>query len=213
MRPLFAQERVAASAGSFSWTGFLALSRTQDRLDASGRRRAIRGPHGASRRSWAEDDGTPDALRDIVRDYALETLADPDAVLVLDETGFLKPGQSVVRRGAPVHRLGRQDHELPDRRVRRPCASRHGHAFIDPGVISAQGLGRTIRRGWRRLMCAGKRTGFATKPSPCSCDDRSGDRGKRTLRLLVAADTVYGVGEIESATARRQRLCSLACRA
>jgi SRSO17 transposase len=33
-------------------------------------------------------------LRDIVRDYALETLADPDAVLVIDETGFLKPGKS-----------------------------------------------------------------------------------------------------------------------
>ena len=31
-----------------------------------------------------------DALRDIVRDYALETLADDDAVLVIDETGFLK---------------------------------------------------------------------------------------------------------------------------
>ena len=29
-------------------------------------------------------------MRDIVRDYALETLADADAVLVVDETGFLK---------------------------------------------------------------------------------------------------------------------------
>ena len=29
-------------------------------------------------------------MRDIVREYALETLADQDAVLVLDETGFLK---------------------------------------------------------------------------------------------------------------------------
>jgi SRSO17 transposase len=34
-----------------------------------------------------------DALRDIVRDYALETLADDDAVLVIDETGFLKQGK------------------------------------------------------------------------------------------------------------------------
>jgi len=31
-----------------------------------------------------------DALRDIVRDYPLETLADDDAVLVIDETDFLK---------------------------------------------------------------------------------------------------------------------------
>jgi len=30
------------------------------------------------------------ALRDIVRDYVIEHLADDDAVLVIDETGFLK---------------------------------------------------------------------------------------------------------------------------
>ena len=35
-----------------------------------------------------------DALRDVVRDYALETLADPAAVLVVDETGFLKQGKA-----------------------------------------------------------------------------------------------------------------------
>ncbi len=35
-----------------------------------------------------------DALRDVVRDYALETLADADAVLVIDETGFLKQGEA-----------------------------------------------------------------------------------------------------------------------
>jgi SRSO17 transposase len=33
-----------------------------------------------------------DALRDVVRDYALETLAEGDGVLVIDETGFLKQG-------------------------------------------------------------------------------------------------------------------------
>jgi SRSO17 transposase len=35
-----------------------------------------------------------DALREVVRDYALESLADRDAVLVLDETGFLKQGKA-----------------------------------------------------------------------------------------------------------------------
>src|SRR3954465_3125517 len=34
-----------------------------------------------------------DALRDVVRDYALETLTEGDAVLVIDETGFLKQGK------------------------------------------------------------------------------------------------------------------------
>ena len=37
------------------------------------------------RRDWDAD-----ALRDIDRDYVIEQLADDDAVLVIDETGFLK---------------------------------------------------------------------------------------------------------------------------
>lgn len=37
-------------------------------------------------------DWDADALRDIVRDYVIEHLADDDAVLVIDETGFLKQG-------------------------------------------------------------------------------------------------------------------------
>ena len=35
-----------------------------------------------------------DGLRDIVRDYVVEHLADETAVLVLDETGFLKQGKA-----------------------------------------------------------------------------------------------------------------------
>jgi SRSO17 transposase len=37
-----------------------------------------------------------DALHEIVRDYALETLADPETVLVFDETGFLKQGKGLL---------------------------------------------------------------------------------------------------------------------
>lgn len=35
-----------------------------------------------------------DSLRDIVRDYIQETLGDEVAVLVIDETGFLKKGKA-----------------------------------------------------------------------------------------------------------------------
>ncbi|GAB3385414.1 hypothetical protein GCM10027514_25900 [Azotobacter armeniacus] len=38
--------------------------------------------------------GEADALRDLVRAYVLEHLADDKAVLVLDETGFLKQGRA-----------------------------------------------------------------------------------------------------------------------
>jgi SRSO17 transposase len=37
-------------------------------------------------------DWDPDAVRDDLRAYVVETLGDPDAVLILDETGFLKKG-------------------------------------------------------------------------------------------------------------------------
>jgi SRSO17 transposase len=35
-----------------------------------------------------------DALSDIVREYALETLTNEEAVVVIDETGFLKQGKT-----------------------------------------------------------------------------------------------------------------------
>jgi SRSO17 transposase len=90
MRPLFTQERVAASAGLFL-DGLLGEERRKTgwmRAEAAGdpgpwRQQALLG-----RGRWSADD-----LRGIVCDYALETLADKDAVLVIDETGFLKQGK------------------------------------------------------------------------------------------------------------------------
>ena len=49
---------------------------------------------GGSRRFWRRGRWDADALRDIVRDTVVEHLADGDAVLVIDETGFLKLGKA-----------------------------------------------------------------------------------------------------------------------
>src|SRR3954452_16440016 len=69
-------------------------------------------------------------LRDLVRDYALEALADAAAVLVLDETGFLKRGRSscgVARQyTGPAGKV--TDCQAG---VFAACASRHGHALVD----------------------------------------------------------------------------------
>lgn len=78
MRPLFTQERVAVSAERFM-DGLLGEERRKTgwmRAEVAGdpgpwRQQVILG-----RRRWDAD-----ALRDIVRDYALETLADEAAVL------------------------------------------------------------------------------------------------------------------------------------
>jgi len=91
LRPLFRQERMAASAGLFL-DALLGPERRKTgwmRAEAAGdpgpwRQQALLG-----RAQW-----DPDALRDVVRDYAVETLSEPDAVLVLDETGFLKQGKA-----------------------------------------------------------------------------------------------------------------------
>src|ERR1700740_385397 len=91
IRPLFTQERGAASAGLFL-DGVLGDERRKTgwmRAEAAGdpgpwRQQAILG-----RGRWDAD-----ALRDIVRDYVVEHLAADDAVLVVDETGFLKQGRT-----------------------------------------------------------------------------------------------------------------------
>jgi SRSO17 transposase len=43
----------------------------------------------------------------LVRDYVTEHLADENAVLVIDETGFLKQG-GIVRGSAAIYWFGRQ---------------------------------------------------------------------------------------------------------
>ena len=91
LRALFPHPSVAASAAAFL-DGLLGPERRKTgwmRAEAAGdpgpwRQQAVRG-----RSHWDAD-----ALRDLVREYAVETLASPDAGLVIDETGFLKQGQS-----------------------------------------------------------------------------------------------------------------------
>lgn len=127
IRPLFTQERVAASAGQFL-DGLLGEERRKTgwmRAEAAGdpgpwRQQAILG-HG----HWDAD-----ALRDIVRDYAVETLADPEAVLVIDETGFLKQGHASC--GVARQYTGSAG-KITNCQIGvfASYVSQHGHAFID----------------------------------------------------------------------------------
>src|SRR3981189_1771601 len=91
IRPYCGQERVARNAGLFL-EGLLGDERRKTgwmRAEAAGdpgpwRQQAILG-----RRDWDAD-----ALGDISAGYIIEHLADADAVLVIDETGFLKQGKA-----------------------------------------------------------------------------------------------------------------------
>src|SRR5215813_14824991 len=91
LRPLFTQERVAASAGLFL-DGLLGEER---RKTGWMRAEAARDPGPWRQQALlGRDRWDADALRDMVREYVIEHLADVDAVLVVDETGFLKQGKS-----------------------------------------------------------------------------------------------------------------------
>src|SRR5712672_92565 len=127
IRPLFRQERVATNAGLFleSLLGDEQRKTGWMRAEAAGdpgpwRQQAILG-----RRDWDAD-----GLRDIVRDYVIEHLADDDAVLVIDETGFLKQGKASC--GVARQYTGSAG-KITNCQIGVFAAyvSRHGHAFID----------------------------------------------------------------------------------
>lgn len=195
MRPLFTQERVATSAGQFL-DGLLGEESRKTgwmRAEAAGdpgpwRQQAILG-----RGHWDAD-----ALRDIVRDYALETLADEDAVLVVDETGFLKQGKASCG-------VGRQYTGSAGKitncqiGVFASYVSRHGHAFIDRALY--------LPKAWTddrdRLAAAHvpEIVRFATKPAlALTMVERA--IASNVPFSWVAADSVYGVGDIEMALKR-----------
>src|SRR5919206_544497 len=160
IRPLFQRARWAASAALFL-DALLGPERRKTgwmRAEAAGDPGPWRQQALLDRTRWDAD-----ALRDLVRDYVVETLADPDAVLVLDETGFLKQGKDSCG-------VGRQytgsAGEITNCQIGvfSAYASRHGHAFIDRALY----LPKSWTDAPARLEAAHvpAEVGFATKPQP-----------------------------------------------
>ena len=191
IRPLFSQERVAASAGKFL-DGLLGNEPRKTgwmRAEAAGdsgpwRQQAILG-----RGRWDAD-----ALREIVREYALETLAEETAVLVIDETGFLKQGKASC--GVARQYTGSAG-KITNCQIGvfASYVSRHGHAFIDRELY--------LPKEWTddadRLKAAHvpDEVGFATKPQIARRMIARALAAKVPF-AFVAADSVYGTGDIET---------------
>ena len=185
IRPLFTQERVAASAGLFL-DGLLGAERRKTgwmRAEAAGdpgpwRQQAILG-----RGRWDADE-----LRGIVRDYAMETLADENAVLVIDETGFLKQGKTSC--GVARQYTGSAG-KITNCQIGvfASYVSRHGHAFIDRALY--------LPKAWTddpaRMAAAHvpEGTAFATKPEIALKMIERAIAAKAPFGW-VAADSVYG---------------------
>src|SRR5919199_4617989 len=190
IRPLFQQQRMAASAGLFL-DALLGPERRKTgwmRAEAAGdpgpwRQQALLG-----RALWDAD-----ALRDVVRNYVVETLSEPDAVLVIDETGFLKQGKASC--GVARQYTGSAG-KITNCQVGVFAAyvSRHGHGFIDRSLY----LPKTWTDDPDRMAAAHVPSGtkFTTKPRLAV------GMIERTIAAgvpfnWVAGDSVYGVGEIE----------------
>jgi SRSO17 transposase len=195
IRPLFLQERMAHSAGLFL-DALLGPERRKTgwmRAEAAGdpgpwRQQALLG-----RARW-----NAEALRDLVRDYVVERLAGPDAVLVIDETGFLKQGKASCG-------VGRQYTGSAGKitncqiGVFGAYVSEKGHAFIDRALY----LPKSWADNPARLAAAHVPSGttFATKPQLArAMIERAIAAG--VPFSWVAADSIYGVGEIEMALRR-----------
>ena len=189
--PLFSQKRVAASAGQFldgllgnepRKTGWMRAETAGD--PGPWRQQAILG-----RGRW--DAG---ALRDIVGEYALETLAEEGAVLVIDETGFLKQGKASC---GVAHQYTGSAGKITNCQIGvfASYVSRHGHAFIDRALY--------LPKEWTddpaRLKAAHvpNNAGFATKPQIARRMIARALAAKVPF-AFVAADSVYGTGEIET---------------
>src|SRR5918999_1921664 len=190
LKSLFGHASVAASAAAFL-DGLLGSERRKTgwmRAEAAGdpgpwRQQAVLG------RSHSD----ADASRDMVRDYALETLASPGAVLVIDETGFLKQGQ----RSCGV---GRQYTGSAGKiancqiGVFAAYVSDEGCALIDRQLyLPKDWINKPERRTAAHVPDSIR---FVTKPEIAS------QMIERALAAAVpfdwvAADAIYGVGWIE----------------
>src|SRR3712207_4366952 len=190
LKSLFSHPSIAASAAAFL-DGLLGSERRKTgwmRAEAAGDQGPWRQQAVLGRSHWDAD-----ALRDMVRDYALETLGSPGAVLVLGETGFLKQGQHSCG-------VGRQYTGSAGKitncqiGVFAAYVSDKGCAFIDRQLYLPKDW--TSKPERRTAAQVPDSVHFVTKP------EIAAQMIARALAAAVpfdwvAADTIYGVGAIE----------------
>ena len=133
-------------------------------------------------------DWDADLVRDDLRAYVVEHLADPEAVLVIDETGFLKKGdKSVGVKRQYSGTAGRIENSQIG--VFLCYASSHGAAFLDRALYLPKEWARDLER--REEAGVPEAVTFATKPELAT---------GMLLRALAAGvpcgwvtgDTIYG---------------------
>ena len=129
-----------------------------------------------------------DAVRDDLRAYVVEHLGDADAVMALDETGFIKKGEHSV--GVQRQYSGTAGRiENCQVGVFLGYASRHGHALIDRALYLPKTWAGDEER--RRIAWVPEEVAFATKPKlGIALLERALDAGVPCA--WVTGDCVYG---------------------
>jgi SRSO17 transposase len=144
----------------------------------------------------------PDGVRDDLRGYVVERLADPGAVLVVDETGDLKKGTATV--GVQRQYTGTAGRiENSQVAVYLVYAASGGCAFLDRALY----LPKCWTDDPQRMAAAGvpDGTGFATKPALArELIGRALDAG--VPAAWVAGDEVYGADPGLRAALEERRL-------
>jgi len=143
-----------------------------------------------------------DAVRDDLRDYVIDAFGEPDAVLVIDETGDLKKGERSV--GVQRQYTGTAGRiENAQVAVYLTYAARRGHALIDRALY--------LPRSWTgdadRCREAGVPDGveFGTKPSLATAMiTRAVKAG--VPAAWVAGDEVYGADPLLRKAIREHHL-------
>ncbi len=101
-------------------------------------------------RLLATADWNPDRVRDDLRDYVVEHLGDPEAVLVVDETGFLKKGS---RSAGVARQYSGTAGRVENCQIGVFWLCQPGRSHVPgPGAVLAQGLDAgpaTMRAGGR----------------------------------------------------------------
>lgn len=129
-----------------------------------------------------------DAVRDDLREYVVEHLGDPDAVLVIDETGFLKKGDKSV--GVKRQYCGTAGRiENCQIGVFLAYASVHGQAFLDRALYLPEEWTEADER--RAEAGVPEDVEFATKPELArQMLERA--FGADVPAAWVTADEIYG---------------------
>jgi SRSO17 transposase len=143
-----------------------------------------------------------DAVRDDVRQVVIDRLGDPDGVLVVDETGFLKKGVHTV--GVQRQYTGTAGRiENAQVGVFLAYASRHGHTLIDRRVYLPESWTSDPQRCEQAGIPA--TVEFATR-SQLADDMITAAIDATTPARWVTADEAYGNNTALRARLRRLRL-------